>query len=349
MFRPDLVISALFTRVGWKQPTLSGYAILTGDNLESQSGRYFDEYHSAVTIRNIKETMEDESISDPNFNTWLENKQKACINKVLQGVFNQNYIIENLHLYSRGGDRNRELVTSQGKFVGYRFNIGNNTSYLTTVNSISLLFDSVESFTLRCFHSTKGEIWTKEVTTLAGEETKYNISDLIFSLSSDTYGPGDFYLGYFQDEINGNAIDFDPIYWNAGSIFGYRPIEVDKDGSNIDIESSIETSETYGINVELSSYRDFTNIIVRNASLFDEAIGLQMAVDVIEQIIFSSRSNRIERISKEFAQALYTDLNQDMPVDDAPYSAGLKNRLKRELQRLNKNFLPKDTIQTIQA
>ena len=51
-----------------------------------------------------------------------------------------------------------------------------------------------------------------------------------------------------------------------------------------------------------------------------------------------------QRINKEQLSALYNDLNMDMPTDQRPYSAGLKNRLKREMQRLNRNFFPKEGI-----
>lgn len=346
MFRPDLVISALFTRVGWRQPTQSDYAILTGNNIISLSGLYFNDYHSILTIKNIKETLEDEDISNANFNTWLENKQKACINRVLQGVFNRDFIIENLHLFINDGD-DKELLTSEGKFVGYRINLANDTSYAVKVNSVSLLFDSNQSFNLKCYHSVKGVIWTKAVTATANVETVVNITDLYLALSSSTYGPGEFYIGYDQNDIVGKAIDYPP-HFNAASIFGFAGMRCDAN-TTIDVDSVEVTYKTYGLNFEMTSFRDFTRPIVQNAHLFDEAVGLQMAVDIIEQIIFSSRSNKTERITREVAQALYTDLNQDMPVDDAPYSAGLKNRLKREIQRLNKNFLPKDTITTVQS
>ena len=89
---------------------------------------------------------------------------------------------------------------------------------------------------------------------------------------------------------------------------------------------------------------DYTSVICRNADKFDEAVGLQMAVNLIEQIISSSRSNATERIGKDQLASLYNDLNIDMPTDQRPYSAGLKNRLKREIQRLNRTFFKKGDV-----
>jgi hypothetical protein len=351
MYRSSEVISGLFTRVGWQQPTQSGYDILTGDNLVSLSGRFFGDFHSLLTIKNIKETIEDKDISSVNFNAWLIQKQKACINRVLQGVFNRDQIIEQLQLFSREYNQTKRLLTNESKFVGYKIELADNSSYSVVLNSVSLTFDSVSTFNLYCFHTAKGKIWEKSVTTVAGVETIVNITDLVLSISNNTYKQGEFIFGYFQDDLGSSkAINFDSCEYNEACIFSAEGCEAIAIGStDIQTIDTVETNLNYGINLELTSVRDFTAVIVRNPSQFDEAVGLQMACDLIEQIIFSSRSNATERIQKEQVQAAYTDLNQDMPVDGAPYSAGLKNRLKRELQRLNKNYFPKEPIKIVQS
>lgn len=351
MYRSSEVISGLFTRVGWQQPTQTEYAILTGDNLVSLSGRYFGDFHSLLTVKNVKETIEDKDISNANFNNWLIQKQKACINRVLQGVFNRDQIIEQLQLFSREYNDNKTLLQNAGKFVGYKIELADDSSYSVVLNSVSLLFDSVATFKLYCFHAGKGKIWEKEVTTVAGYETIVNVTDLILSISSSTYKQGEFIFGYFQDDLgSAKAINFDNCEFNEALIFCAEPCEaIATSSTTIQTTQTVETNYNYGLNLEMSSFRDFTAVIVRNPSQFDEAIGLQMACDLIEQIIFSSRSNATERIQKEQVQAAFTDLNQDMPVDGAPYSAGLKNRLKRELQRLNKNYFPKETIKIVQS
>ena len=351
MFRPDLVISSLFTRVGWQQPTQGEYAVLTGDNLVSLSGRYFSDFHKAVTVKNIKETCEDPDISDTDFNTFLERLQKSAITRVLQGIFNQDVIIEQLQLFSRDYERQLRTIESEDKFVYQRIKVANDSSYAVRINSLSLLFDGVATFKMYCFHTAKGKIWEKEVTTVANQEVVVNITDLILSISEVTYKGGEFLIGYFQPDLGSvKAIN----YWSAqrksSSIFGHCGGNAEITGAaSYDSQTVVETNQDYGINIELTSIRDFTQVICRNASAFDEAVGLQVACDVVELIINSGRSNQTERIQKEQLQVLYTDLNQDMPVDGAPYSAGLKNRLKRELQRLNKNFFPKDQITTVQS
>jgi len=351
VFRSELVISALVTRVGWQQPTQGNYAILTGDNLESLSGLYFNSYHPAVSVKNIKETIEDEEIADDDFNTYLLDLQKACIGRVLNGIFNKDEVIESLFLFNRRNERQLKTHENEGKFVYRRVCLANDSSYSVVVNSLSLLFDGAKTFNIYCFQTSAGVLWTKSVTVVAGKETIVNVNDLILSVSAANYKGGDFLIGYFQDDLGAvKAINYGSGENNCAAIFGHSGGEAVTTGAaTYDNQTTVVTNRDYGLNIELTSVRDFTQIICRNAAQFDEAVGLQMACNVIESIIHSTRSNSTERLSKDNLQALFTELNQDMPVDGAPYSAGFKNRLKREIQKLNKNFFPDNKPRIVQS
>lgn len=346
MFRSTLAIDALFTRVGWQQPTSSDYAILSGDNLVSLSGNYFTDYHKAVTVKNIKETQEDSTISDADFNSMLERMQKGAINRVLNGVFKEDIIIEDTQLFVRENLRYSRELENTGLFVGIHLDVAPNPSYAVRINNLSLLFNGVVTFNMYCYHSAKGKIWTKSVTTLDGIETIVNITDLILSISEETYKGGEFYIGYFQDDLGSvKAIDYNNDEFVEGIIFCAEGFNAVKNGvESYDVQTLVETNLNYGINIELSSHRDFTGIIKRNPSAFDEAIGLQMAVDCVEMIINSTRSNMTERLTKEYVAQLYNDLNLEQGVENMPYTGGLKNRLQRELKRLHQNLFPKPTI-----
>jgi hypothetical protein len=344
MFRPDEVIGALFTRVGWQQPTEDEYDILEGDNLVSSSGLYFNNYHPAVTVRNLKETNQDAGISNADFNTKLEDFQKSAINRVCQGIFNKDVIIEQVQLYSRDYERNFKTLDNTSKFVGFKIKLCDDYGYSVLLNAISLYFDGVATFNMYCFHSAKGNVWTKSVTTVANTETVVNVTDLVLSISKNTQKGGVYYIGYFQDDLGAvNAInDYGADYEDA-NIFSYSGIEADTlTASTYDNQTIVQTALNYGVNLELTSVNDYTSMIVRNAQAFDEAVALQVACDCIEQIIMSTRSNYTERMTKEFAQQLYNDLNLEWTTESQPYTGGLKNRLRRELQRLNKNFFKED-------
>jgi hypothetical protein len=101
------------------------------------------------------------------------------------------------------------------------------------------------------------------------------------------------------------------------------------------------------MNLEIQTYHDFTNRIIKNASLFDEAIGLTMAAIVLGYQAYSTRTSSKERITKEMAAMLYGEImNSGEGKDTNPYIAGLKQQIQRELGRIHRNFFGKKEIIT---
>jgi len=129
--------------------------------------------------------------------------------------------------------------------------------------------------------------------------------------------------------------------------FGCVPIELNKVGSGIDTNQVSFTIKTHGFNIQLSAFRDYTQMIVDNAYLFDNLIGLQMAADVIEMIQNNTRSNKDQRITGELTKMLYSDLNHAGPSDESPFSAGLKSKITNEVHRVKRDLFPKKKVTSI--
>jgi hypothetical protein len=105
--------------------------------------------------------------------------------------------------------------------------------------------------------------------------------------------------------------------------------------------------KTYGLNLEITTYNDYTNEVVKNINLFDNLIGLQMAIRVLEQSQYTSRSNAEQRIiqESEFTQRqIDRDLNQARPTDELPFTAGIREQYNREVIRVSKTFFPKKEV-----
>lgn len=87
-----------------------------------------------------------------------------------------------------------------------------------------------------------------------------------------------------------------------------------------------------------------------NVGVFDNAISLRMTIIVAEIIITSTRSNRIERLNKEFIQQLHFDMNGNYGQDmnpNYPRVEGFGKRYQDEIKHL-KRFLNKQSrIKTI--
>ncbi|WP_346320773.1 hypothetical protein [Chitinophaga sp. YIM B06452] len=345
MYRRE-VIQALFGRVGFRQPTQSGSPVITPENKKCDSGRFFQDYHAIVSPENIKATAEDPALDDAKLNTYLKDLQESAIAAVLDGIFSVPEIIEQRLELIRGTEE-VVPVANQGLFVGRQIRVVPDPTILVRVTQAALFFNGVATFNLYLFHNLKKtSLYSKEVTTEANSQVVTKLGwDLSYMAAA--YKTGVFFLGYFQDDLGGvQAVD-ERACWYAGNCYDSTGMAaVRNPAPEVDFVRTTPqlSSVAYGLNLEFTSGKDYTEIILNNVAAFDKAIGLQMAAMVVEKIINSVRSNKTERITREIADRLYIDLNQAMPTVEMPYSYGLKKQLDRELMRLHNNFFPKDTI-----
>jgi hypothetical protein len=347
MYNVTRVLSKMFSRVGWKQPTQAEYAILTEPNTLTLSGRYFQDTYSAVTIQNIKDLQQDPDISDADFNLALEDLQKSAILDTLSAVFNSIETVDTVQTFDREDNIADSVIVNTGEFVGYKIDIASSQDFATALSSVALYFNADATFELKCFVDNKAQaIWTKEVAAIGNELTVIDVSDLVLSYMSDKTRSRTFYIGYFQEDIGAaQAIDEVVLTWNFGCLWRSQTFE----STPLDTKFEIPiypTSKTYGLNLQFTSSRDMTNRIVANVPLFDQAVSLQMACKVLEMILSSSRSNATERITQELLGDIFRELNQEIATTDKPYAPGLKARYAGEIIKLHKSFYGQPRIET---
>jgi len=343
-FDTTAILGALTGRIGWRQPP-SG-PVLTDGNKASASGRYFQDFHPMATVQNIKDTIEfGESMNDAQFNAFLESMRKSAVLRMVNGVFNKTQLIESTLIFDRKL-RNDIPTNNFGKFCGYRLMIGPG-EFALQVSRASFLFNKDVSFTLYLYQDAIVDpLYSIGVTAEAFNEAYIELPEWIVNYVSAKSMGGVFYIGYYQDEIAAQgavALDEFVTQWNRSYVFGYTAFEAVADFENLSfVRVAVPyTLRTYGMNLEVQTYRDFTNKIIKNASLFDEAIGLTMAVEALGYITYSSRSNKTQRITQEMATIIYNEImNSGDALQLNPYVAGLKQQLTQEIGRLNRNFFP---------
>lgn len=82
----------LVTRIGWRDDKTIGDLPLSAINLQSDSGRYFQSEHSAVTLSNIMDCQPVRLIGEPEFNTYLEQVREQVVLQVLTDAFERDYV-----------------------------------------------------------------------------------------------------------------------------------------------------------------------------------------------------------------------------------------------------------------
>ncbi|HUR65460.1 MAG TPA: hypothetical protein VMZ03_03850 [Chitinophagaceae bacterium] len=350
-FNYSQVISALYGRIGWRQPTISGSPVLTSINTMAKGNRVYQDFHALATISNLKSVMEEVAASDSSLNTYLESLQRGIIMRCLNGVFDNPEYIDQRLLFKRSLVVNDQLIENKGQFVGIRINVLPAPDLAVQVDSISLYFDSAITFNLYVFNdSIKAPLAVISVTTVANSQTVIGLSDIVLNYISSNNQGGAFYIGYFQSDIGSAKAYWEQGCSSSGACYGWDYFESNKlAGYDWERNQVRYSGYTFGMNLHVSVFRDHTWQIVRKAALFDNVIGLQMAAQIVEQILYNTRSNSTERILKDniSAAGAQLDLNGVAAISDSPHTTGLKKQIDKELQRMKLSFFPKAKAITV--
>lgn len=118
----------LIDRIGWKDDkTVTGF-VVSPTNLETASGRFYQDEHSAVTLNNIRESQPIIGISEEDFNVYLTDMKRQVVYQVLSDVFEKDKINDSLFdLYPSGFDNLLSLrmviVVSELMLTSTRYNV----------------------------------------------------------------------------------------------------------------------------------------------------------------------------------------------------------------------------------
>lgn len=344
-FNVSRVLSALFGRVGWIQ---TEGPVLNATNLLSRSGRRFNDgsFHSIVSLKNIRDTMEEKNATDNSFNGLLEGMQKGVILRTVNAVFNPPELLFQGLLYNRWGYQH-SLVPNAGNFVGIRFKLAPLIDHALQVDSIGFYFDKTIAFNLVVYRDNiKAPLSVMNISVEAYTQTVLQFSDLFLNHIEGYAHGSQLYIGYFQSEIEAQgakAIDETDVSFLRGMPFRYDFFEAKQvGGADFDRNNVLITTTKYGMSANVSVFRDHTTQIMRKAALFDNLIGLQMAAQCIEQSIYNVRMNGTERPIRDQATQLMArmDLSGAAPISESPQTVGLKQMIDKELVRVKESFFP---------
>jgi hypothetical protein len=345
MIRPDKIKTAMFGGVGWRQSTVSGVPTVTGSNLTASSGLIFQDGTSFVTLQNIIDCQEDSEISDAEFNIYLANLQNAVILEACQKVVSdQSDFINTVNLFPYEKSFNN-TITPSTNFVGFEIERTKDTNILGKINWIELAFDSVKTFNVYLYNSNlpKSPIKTQSVTTVAGESVIVALED--WELADDaTFKGGKFYWGYFESDLDGAEAlkkDYELSDLQVSTRCHYiTPVTLEHSGSLIDITTVTEVNETYGLNFGIDTYNDYTELLIRNKSLFYQPIQYQMAEKIFNLIRVATRSNNIERLNKDFINDIGFEIYGNIELG----IQGINGKLKRSIEDLRRTLFRKPLI-----
>jgi len=336
----SIAVATADSLVGWSQPTKSGSTTLVAKLKASRSGLYFEQGSRIVSVDNIKNSIEDELADAAEINTELENIVKEAFSKMIGSIFNEEDFLDGGLLFKYESDKQTVDLPTENSFVGFEIDVCKANDVSIVLSRLLLNFEEDQSIKVLLFSSQKkAAIYSETISALALDTVETQIN---WILSNYKYG-GKFYLGYLTSGITASPIakDFElsSLKTSLNNVT-IQPIQVLHNAETMFDPNDIvysDSSNSWGINLDVQSYVDWTQTIRTNQRMFARCLQLQVAVDVADLILHSVRSNRIESMNKS---AIVFELNGNVNNQKMPEKIGLYKQLALEEKRLKETFNP---------
>jgi len=326
---------------------------------ESESGEYYQEAHPALRLDRIKAVLPD----GMDLEGYLNKVEDSAITELLNDLSEKKTIlragkelIDNEVIYNSEAFVN-DVVMNESRFVGVRFKTNHLIGLKATINRFALQLTAAQNdLTVYLYHSNKAKAITKfEYTTTQGGQ--FNWIEVFQDLNADEADltGGVFFLGYYQDDLTGQAVGHTKLNWTTGfcsgcdggvnqkrfkgisayvsmqSIYVPNPsLAVDHDFI-FDTESVIEEDiNNWGFNFNISVACDLTNFWCDNRKMLRNALTLKVVEKILTEIKYSDEINYVE-------ESLKSIIIRDLEGDKETNYVNIPSRYSRALKSVNIN------------
>ena len=345
---------------GWKDHyDTDDIPALSAELKESESGEYYQEEHPALRLDYIKASLP----SNRSLEEYLKEVEDSAITAVLNDIQEKKELEEvskelvgnDVILNSYGWIN--DTILNEGRFVGImlrpRFDIG----IKAIVNRMGLQFTQPQTgLKIYLYHSQRREhLAVYEFTsTKAGDFVWQDVNEFIMTADDKELSGGTYYLGYYQDDIMGNAVQYRKLNWDTGfcrscdqgvrqkaygsiskhiqmGAFYVPSANLDAGRLMFDPEAVMTVSENnWGMNLNISVNCDLTNFICDNRNILKKALGLKVAEKIMKGMLFSTEINSIE---EQLRFAMIRELEGDKETRHTP----LPKRYEKAIEALHLN------------
>lgn len=365
MYRADEIKDAFLPLLGWRQG-LGGMVQIDESLTKSETGQYYQDFHPLLTLENIASIAPDFSKYDTEmsdaeaFSEWLRNKTGASILKLVETYYSAQMadkVVKNL-LESKvlfdGAGRLADVVRNTNSVVGLEVIPIRAEGVTLRIEKIGLQFNQNGPVKLYVMHTSSPE----PIRTIDVEYTKnggvqwVDFSDLYLPyVSDDTDAGGSWFICYDQKDLpegmmavqknrdwskepcpTCNRVDY--INWQAWSRFlEIHPFRVPSDGTGEmwDVQRNVYTYTTnYGLNMRVTMECDLTSILVEQRRSFQNALGLQVAADLIREFAYNPNF-RLNRMQTNLSR---TEILYELDGDSQGRKGGIQYKLDKALEAL---------------
>jgi len=351
MFNATKISEAYKNLIGWRQFYDTSKIEIDTDLTITESGEYFQGSHPALALDIIQTLIPPNKNLSEYLRETVEESTNAIFNDLLQYRQLNQYgktLLEQTVLLNKYGWVNDKII-NQSRFVGFQIRPKELTGLKAIINEIGLQFVGEESFTLYLFHSSKSEP-IETITVETNGNGSWNWRALNFELtafSNLNYHGGVFILGYYQDHISTNAINYTNFNWDTGVCGGcndphlpvwrsvrknfliypiYVPYGNYEEGKMFDMNDVIYcNNQSFGLNLKLTVVCDLTDFFIQNKFVFKNLLALKVVYKILNDMKFSQQINYVEEnIKMMIIRDLEGDIDTKLLNIPTQYSKELK-------------------------
>jgi len=366
MFKSDIIKLEYANLIGWRQHHDIAEIELTPGIQVSTSGEFFQQKHPALRLDYIQATLPDNQDLEQYLLEKVSDGSVEIFNDLIQYRHLKEYgktLLSKKQLLNKYGWLNDKIV-NENRFVGYQIRLHTSTGLQAVIDEIGLQFSAVESFKLYLFHSSKQDPIAEidVVTTGNGQWDWSRASNELNAFELENHNEGVYLLGYYQDDLVGNAINNTNFDWDKGVCgscnnsnyttwraitehFNVYPFYIPQGdytkGQVPDLNNVIyNKSESYGLNLRLSVVCDLTDFFITNKMAFKNLLSLKVVQMILKDMSFSMETNYIEERIK---QLIILDLQGDVETKGKNLPKQYDDELKAvtyNISNINEKCLP---------
>lgn len=351
MFTSTTVVDRLKNLLGWRQHYDATEIVIDPSLTVSETGEYYQDFHPALRLDIIKAIIpENRDLDD-----YLTEKIEAGITGLLGDVVSQKqyeqYARRTLAkhtLIDKYGWVN-DVVINTGRFIGFKIKPTFETGLTTIIKRIGLQLTQAQNLTMYLYHSSKIDpVETFTVSVTKGIQWNWNETELNLYADGLEITGGVWILGYYQDDLIGNAISYTGLNFINGpcstcdggsgllkwrelmrfvQIVPFYVAGSDLNGTQMfDMSDTIEVFDNnFGMNLNISNECDLTDFFIEQRFSLKKGLGLKVAYLILKDIMFSQQINYIEESLKSL---VIRDLEGDKDTNYVNIADQLANEIK---------------------
>jgi hypothetical protein len=348
------VIAELKKVIGWKDHwDLTEIPALPASLTDTESGQYYQDYHPSVRLDYIQALLP----SNYALQTFLDDIETSSLNQLLEKMVVQKKLnnagmdLARNNLIYDNVLKNKPII-NEGRFVGVQFAMDSSLGIRAMIHRIGLYLTSAQPTLTLYLYSSLQESAVATYTFISTNANSFTwlSTDVVLDYSdgSDTSG-GVFYLGYYQADLVGQAIQYDSLNWKNGycrtcdggvrstkynsvarfvqmSPFYIDSTNVPIAGTMFDTDDIVYTYDNnYGLNFNISIKCDLTQFWIDNRLTMTNALGKIVALKVLEMMKASSQVSAIEQ---NVQINIIRDLEGDSDTRQVPFWAQVERAVK---------------------